>query len=1005
MGSMNMRNRNKTATLARLPLAVAMVACLYGTAAMAQEPAQPQADPQTQAESTQVQAAETQAQQDQAAKDKAAKDKAKADQTKEASLGTVTVTGSLIRRQEYESISPVEVITADTSVDMGQVDAAEYIQKSSVAAGSTQFNNQFGGFVIEGGTGIQSVSLRGLGAQRSLVLLNGHRPGPAGTRGQVGAFDLNVIPTSLIQRVEILKDGASSIYGSDAVAGVVNIITRADIDSPELNISGRLPLESGGGSFSVSGATGWKFDSGNIVAGVQWQKFEPLKVGDRKFFSCPQDLFTGANGQNIDRQDRSITAGTSLSGCNNLYANTVIDALFGDRYIPSPDGSTIGLINGYRPRQNGRYDDPGGQAYYEDVLNYDFFKNQYILNKNERMSAYASSYFSFESFDWNSEVLFTHRETENKRFRQFFPLTGGATALIPSYSYANDPTYVTPVPSGIAQPIMPFRSNSSETVDYIYVNTNFGGLFKSSDTWSWSLDASYSRSDGDYTSLGIVASRSGDVNYDDDAPVLDYFSPGLLSGRDMDALEKQIGEYNTGNTVYDQSVFTGVVTGDLFNMPAGAVGAAFGVEHRRFSIDDQPSQLSQNGDLWGQSSAQVTKGKDNVTEAFAEVEMPLLKGLPAVESLTANASVRAFKYDSVEDTGHVWKIGLSWQIIPSLRLRATRGTSYRAPGLYELYLGDQTGFLSQLAIDPCVDWQNSTNTNLQANCAAAGIPGNYAGGAASATIVSGGGAGVLKPETSSALTAGLVFTPTFADFSLAVDYFEYTVNDEIAQLGGSAILGGCYGAPIYPNVFCGLFDRNSPTDPTAPNAISEVRDSYLNVNKQKTRGYDLLFNYNHDFAAGNLEVEGKFTYVFEDFEQLFDSEQASGFDTNDLNGTISRPTVVGNVRTAWQRNDWTVTWFMDYVNGTQPLQTSANTTYFGMNAIRDVRAESRLYHGVSLRYSQPKWSMVVGVNNLFNTAPPVVSSGVETVYGNVPAFATQYDWYGRSVFANVSYKF
>ncbi len=999
MGIVEMRNNKKHAAAKRLPLVIAMVACLYGPTAIAQDAAQAQQEPQ-------AQAGQAPAQDPQSEQDQAAKDKAKTDESKEASLGTVTVTGSLIRRQEYETISPVEVITADTSVEMGQVDTAEYIQKASVASGSTQFNNQFGGFVLEGGTGVQSISLRGLGAQRSLVLLNGHRPGPSGTRGQVGAFDLNVIPSSLIQRVEILKDGASSIYGSDAVAGVVNIITRADIDSPEFTVSGRLPLEDGGGSFAISGATGWKFDNGSIVAGAQWQKFEPLRVGDRSYFSCPQDLAMDANGNRIDREDRSILAGTSLAGCNNLYANTVIDALFGDRYIPSPDGSTIGLIPGYRPRQNGRYDDPAGQAYYEDVLNYDFFKNQYIINKNERMSAYASSYFSFENFDWNSEALFTRRKTHNNRFRQFFPLVGGATALIPSYSYANDPTYVAPVPSGIAQPVMPFPSNTSVTVDYFYVNTALQGLFKSTDTWSWSLDASYSRSDGDYTSLGIVASRSGDVQYDDDAPVLDYFSPGLLSGRDMNALQQQIGEYNTGNTVYDQSVLTGVVTGDLFELPAGAVGAAFGLEHRRFSIDDTPSALSQAGDLWGQSSAQVTKGDDNVTEAFGEVEVPLLKGLPAVESLTANASARAFKYDSVDDTGHVWKVGLSWQVIPSLRLRATRGTSYRAPGLYELFLGNQTAFLSQLSIDPCIDWQNSTNTNIQANCAAAGIPGDYAGGAASATIVSGGGAGVLKPETSNALTAGFVFTPTFADFSLAVDYFEYTVNDEIAQLGGGAILGGCYGSPNFPNAFCDLFDRNSATDPTAPNAISEVRDSYLNVNKQKTRGYDMLFNYNHDFAAGNLEVEGKFTYVFEDFEQLFDSSLASGFDTNDLNGTISRPTVVGNVRTAWQRNDWTVTWFMDYVNGTQPLQTSKSYSYFGYpDAIRDIRAEARLYHGLSLRYAQPKWSMVVGVNNLFNSAPPVVSSGVATVYGNVPAFATQYDWYGRSVFANFTYKF
>src|SRR5690606_14645780 len=113
------------------------------------------------------------------------------------------------------------------------------------------------------------------------------------------------------------------------------------------------------------------------------------------------------------------------------------------------------------------------------------------------------------------------------------------------------------------------------------------------------------------------------------------------------------------------------------------------------------SALSKNGDLWGASSAQTTKGDDNVTELFMEFEAPLLKGLPGIESLTVNASARWFDYDSVDDSDYVWKTGLGWQMTPSFRVRATRGTSYRAPGLYELYLGNQTAFLSQLSIDPC----------------------------------------------------------------------------------------------------------------------------------------------------------------------------------------------------------------------------------------------------------------------------------------------------------------
>src|SRR5690606_28852820 len=131
----------------------------------------------------------------------------------------------------------------------------------------------------------------------------------------------------------------------------------------------------------------------------------------------------------------------------------------------------------------------------------------------------------------------------------------------------------------------------------------------------------------------------------------------------------------------------------------------------------------------------------------------------------------------------------------------------------ELYLGNQTGFLSQLSIDPCILWNESNNDFIRANCAAAGIPGDYTGAASSATIISGGGLGVLEPERSTAFSAGFVFTPTSVNLSVAVDYFEFDVNDQIGQLGAGAILGGCYGSPVYPNSFCNLFDRNSGTDP------------------------------------------------------------------------------------------------------------------------------------------------------------------------------------------------
>lgn len=974
----------------KLPLCLAVIGCLYSSAAFAQSTDTGEA-----------------------------KEKEKAETT---TLDKVTVTGSLLRRTEFESVSPVQVITADTSIAVGMVDTAEFLQKSSVAAGSTQISHQFSTFVVEGGTGVQTVSLRGLGASRTAVLLNGNRAGPAGVRGQVLAFDLNVIPQSIVQRIEIVKDGSSSIYGSDALAGAVNIITRKNIDRPEITIGGRVPFVGGGEIYNISAANGWNFDNGNIILAGEYFLHEPLRQHDRRFFRCTEDMAWNANGERIDRSDLSILNGTRLEGCNGPIHNAVGDAyLGGQRYVPSWDGTTIGLIPGYRPNVSTNYSATNpqiGQASHRQVLNSPLFDRVQIIDKQERLSLFGSSSFSLGSINWDTEVLFNRRSTDTHRIRQFFPLIGGRTSPLAAYRYVDNPNFAAPVPGGIAQPIMPFDSDQSVEVDYGFIVTGLNGLFSSTDTWAWSADLSYSRSKGTYDTLAILKSKTGDADpalrpwTGGRAPTFDYFQPCALSGACIDDLVAAIGSWERGTTVYDQLMFQGIVTGDLFSLPAGSVGGAFGIEYRDFSMDDQPSQAERSGDFWGQSSAVPTVGSDKVKEVFAEIEVPLIKGVPGIESLSLNMSGRWFDYDSVEKSDSVWRVGLGWQVIPQVRLRATKGTSYRAPGLYELYLGNLSGFQAQTAIDPCIRWgvPESTATDfVKANCAAAGIPADYAatgGSGSSAEVFTSGGAGFLKPETSNAFTAGIVWTPNFAPLSVALDYFEYDVRDEIRSLTAAGIVGGCYTAEVFPNDFCNMMVRNPNTHPTAPNKVEQIYATYVNVNQQKVRGYDLLARYDGDFAFGKLSVEGQVTYMMEDFAQLFSTASASGLAKSDRNGALGRPELVGNLTTMLTRNDFTYSWFMNYVDSTAPFNVSETFTYNGWaGAQRDITAESKLYHAVSVRYNQPDWNLLVGISNVFDSKPGEISNGITTTYGNVPYQATQYDYYGRSLFARYTYKF
>lgn len=941
------------------------------------------------------------------------------DDEPEARQEKVRVTGSLLRRDEYSSASPIQVITSEVSTLEGLVDTADILQGSSVAAGSVQFNNQFNGYVVEGGTGINSVSLRGLGAQRSLVLLNGRRPGPAGTRGQVGSFDLNVIPRSVITQVEILKDGASSIYGSDAVAGVANVITRTAVDTPEVTVQYNQPFESGGESFSIDGAFGLNFDTGNIVVAAQYTLREDLSVGDRDYLSCPQDIvYDASTGERIDREDRSILAGTSLSGCSNIYFNTLIDGFSGVRYVPTQDGSTIvtpgplGItgpgIEGYAPRTNGTYAN-GGQAYYNDVLNDARYLSQDAINKQELTSIFLSSDFELpflNGANWDTEFLFTRRETTAEGWRQFFPYIGSASLYPYGYGYANDPTYENPYYT-LVRPVMMFPSGADISVDYYSFSTGlegefgFGGFLED---WAWSVNAMTSKSDGSYGALEILTSLSGDWLYSDDAPLYDPFDPAVLNGTDTSWYDL-ISSYETGNTEYEQSSFTAVVTGPIFELPAGEVQVAFGIEGREFSIDDQPSEESINGNLWGKSSALVTQGEDDVFEYFGEIEVPILAGQPFAEELTVNASYRTFNYASygVDD---VYKLGMNWQITPEFRLRATQGTSYRAPALYELFLGNQTSFLGQTSIDPCIDWGNSSNQNLRTNCAAAGIPEDYVGAATSATIVTGGGKDVLEAETSDAVTVGFVWTPSFTDFSLAIDYFDITVNDQVGRLGASAILGGCYAAQNFPNAFCDLFERNPSDDPLAPNAITTVADSFLNINEQSTRGIDITARYEKSLDFGDLVAEVQATRTLEDVSLLFDSSEESGFDTDDFNGTIGDPEWVSNGRVSLTRGDFTYSWLFDYIDQTNNAELFSSTiySYYGRSADQIYHAEARFYHDVSVRWQGDTITITGGISNVLDSEPPLISTGTASRRGNVPLVGG-YDLRGRTAFLRATKTF
>lgn len=913
----------------------------------------------------------------------------------------VVVTGSLIARDEFTSSSPIQVITAEVATLEGLIDTAEILQSSSIASGSTQINGNFGGFVVEGGTGVNTVSLRGLGAQRSLVLFNGRRLGPAGTQGQVGAVDLNVIPDAVISRIEILKDGASSIYGSDAVAGVVNVITRRDVEDPQINFGITRPFSSGGEVYSIDGAYGFNFDRGSVVASASYEKFEDLELRDRDIFACPQDyVFDPLTGARRDLIDPA----TGTFKCFNALADVFDTNNGATRNIFDP------TINAFRPRAAGN----AGIA--ETPSDNPLEQTTDVIPATERSSIFVTADYELGFADFFADLLYNNRKTEQADFRQFFPFVS-----------PTDP--FNPLPGRFSRPITLVPFDTSVDINYYSATAGLRGGFGDIgmlSTWGWELAAVYSSSEGNYERDTIPVNRvvdatrpntatntlvngvptctyvtdedyaAGNFTNRTNCPItINYFAKDFVFGNLTDAERDFLIEKDSGVTEYNQTTFTALVNGQLFDLPAGPIGFGAGLEYRSFEINDQPGFYSRNNQQWGLSSAVATVGDDSVSEAFAELEIPVLKGVPLAEELTLNVSGRVFDYESF-GSGDVYKVGANWQITPLIRLRATQGTSFRTPALYELFLGDLTSFVGQGNIDPCQDLQDATNPFLIANCTSQGIPLDYTPVGSSAEVTTGGGAGFLKPETSDASTLGLVFSPTSIDLSIALDYFEIEISDQIAQLGSGAILSGCYTSEDFPNdPLCALFTRDFDANSPRFLQILTVNDSYVNINNQSTRGLDLTARYVHEFAQGDLSFDLQSTWTFEDQFLLFSGE---GFEPDDFNGTIGDPDFTANARLTFESKDFTYSWFTDFI-GRASNDEQFGGSIFGYRGLGDTYykqfTEATFYHGISVQYRGDDWRITAGINNLFDEDPPFVSTGAATRRGNAALVGTQYDYRGR----------
>ena len=953
---------------------------------------------------------------------------ANADGSQAEGATEILVTGSRIRTR-FNQADPVTVLTNTERTEAGFNTSTNLLQSTAVTNGTSQINNAYGGYVTNGGPGANTLSLRGLGTSRTLILLNGRRLAPSGSRGAVGSADLNSLPTAMVDRIEVLNSGASSVYGSDAVAGVINIITRK-LNGLELSGQVNVPEAGAGSEYRIAAVFGHTGERFSINGSAEYYNRTAMTFADRDFTRCQTDKrLTGAgaaedSGSFIDPRTGQpkcygIAAGTGAGGVTvntlgtrNFAGNTVALA-------PGVPAGYTGVCNRFRPNSaitTGAlpgYECVGGGTIGLDVR--DTFPNslldQALISPTENYNGFLSGTYQVDGLgdaEIYAELLVSRRQSRQLGNRQLSIDYNAGSLLVPTnlrndtfipYSAASTPT--APRGTNVAARVFANYGNydNYQTADFV----KFGGGIRGKLFGDWRYDAyaSKSWSDSRYTSdlvltsrlaqsLDVVASGNGfacrnPVGGCVAAPALNATTIG---GQFPQAWIDYIGSPVTGTTKFRETVYSAVIDGPLFELPAGAVQVAIGVERREQSIDDTPSEESQNNNVYNFTSSTPTRGSDSVNEAFAEIELPVLRDM-VVHDLTINASGRYTDYASY-GSNWTYKAGASLSPIRGITFRGSYGTSFRAPALFEQFLGSTSGF-NAASTDICNNLNANTAPVRLRNCQADGIPLGFQATQSVQVNQRGGAESGLSAETSRNINAGVVVQPKFGfgNLSLAVDYFDVKVDNGISQLTSATIQSQCYDSVEFrANAICSLLTRST----TAPYQL-QVTTGYVNISTSALRGIDYTARFTADVGPGSLRLGAQVTQFLERYNQTLPTDPQV-----ELTGLLAFPKFTGVFDGAYTIGDVTLRYGVEWVGKTD------SSEYLGADATYDFRAPDYWLHSASVNFRTKKLDFSFGVRNLLDTDPPFISSGGYNRVGNALLYSG-YDFSGRTFFAATTARF
>lgn len=951
--------------------------------------------------------------------------------------GTITVTGSRIRRDEFSTIEPITVITAEEITQSGFNSSTDALQSAEVTAGSGQINNFFGGFVTAGGTGANTLGLRNLGPARTLILLNGRRIAPAGTRGSVLAADLNVLPTAVVERIEVLKAGASSVYGSDAVAGVVNIITDAKVRGLTIDAQVNVPEVGAGVDKRISATFGFDTDRLNVIGSVEYRKRNALRLNDVDFTKCPV-------GGNLTGEGTEFGSGDT-PGFNGSTCFTLENGGVTINTIQLPTRSAISRVTGLPGNFNRFVPAPGTLGGTPGFQGVNFFtrdtfdprsQEEELITPVEIFTGFLATSYDLDALGGSEvygEVLATRRKSSSLLYRQLTLDYLRGSPLLP-LAFRNLTTLNPNVTSSgqfvATRAFIGFGlTNSRQEVDYVRAG---GGLRGDFFFPGWRYDAYVGKSwtDGRYeidsfltdrlaNSLNVVQNANGTFSCVSQAsnpncvpaPAL---SAAVIGGDLPEAFRDYILANTIGTTIFRETTGIFSVNGPLFELPGGSVQLALGAEYRKQRIDDTPDENAQQGNLFGLTASVPTRGTDNVKEFFGEVFVPLLADRPFFYRLNVNGSVRYTDYASY-GSGTTYKVAGEYQPIRGIGFRGSYGTSYRAPALSEQFLGATSGFLGS-GNDPC-DADNfpanpanysTTQQTRAANCAAVGIDvRTFQQNSGITSFTRGGAETGLEAETSRNWSAGIVVQPRISSavsLSLALDYFDIKVENGVSALGGAAILNRCFSTVDFdPNGgFCAFVSRNA-------NQALTVTSGFLNLSTDIVKGFEFAGRFSTDLLGGRFGLNANVTKYTEQSDKIFEEEELL-----DANGIFNTPDLVGSFDATYKTGPVSLRYGLTWIDGSTGtydfFATSRLTGEIDRPLAQSFRedflleVEDYFLHTASVQIDIAKrYQMTLGVRNIFDKQPPRISAAVTTI-GNAP-LTSLYDFTGRQYFVNTTFKF